>query len=50
MARKKEIVEVRHVNGTANIWAVKYTGADGLIYWKHIQAKDELSAYLKFIS
>jgi hypothetical protein len=49
MARKKEIISIRHVHGTKDIWTVKYTGADGLIYWKNIKAEDELAAYLKFI-
>lgn len=50
MAREKEIISIKHVNGTVDVWSVKYRGADGLLYWKHINAKDELSAYLKFIS
>lgn len=50
MAREKEIIAIKRVGGTADVWSVKYRGADGLIYWKHIKAKDELSAYVKFIS
>jgi hypothetical protein len=50
MARKKEIISVTHVYGTSDVWSVKYTGADGHIYWKNIKAEDELAAYLKFIS
>ena len=53
MARKKEIISVTpsidSFVPSGRWWRVKYTGADGLIYWKNIKAEDELAAYLKFI-
>lgn len=38
---------MRLLPGLTDYWQVNYRAKNGLIYWKHIDAKDEMEAFMK---
>lgn len=47
MANTKEVLEVRPHDEDPDVYWVKYKGHDGLLYWKRVEADNELDAYMR---